>query len=58
MGKENRFAEKCPGERFALVESDSVGVVDTIADHKADVGFTGTVLALIPQNYPNSRKGR
>ncbi len=48
MGKENRFAEKCPGERFALVESDSAGVVDIIADHKADVGFTGTVLALIP----------
>lgn len=39
-----QFAKKCPGEQFKLVESDSAGVVDMIVDHKADVGFTGTVL--------------
>ena len=39
-----QFTEKCPGEQFKLVESDSAGVIDMIIDHKADVGFTGTVL--------------
>lgn len=39
-----QFTEKCPGEQFKLVESDSAGVVNMIVDHKVDVGFTGTVL--------------
>ena len=39
-----QFTEKCPGEQFKLVESDSAGVIKMIVDHKVDVGFTGTVL--------------
>lgn len=39
-----QFTERCPGEQFKLVESDSAGVVNMIVDHKVDVGFTGTVL--------------
>lgn len=39
-----QFTEKCPGEQFKLVESDSAGVINMIVDHKVDVGFTGTVL--------------
>lgn len=38
------FRESWPGERLKLFETDSGGVVDMILSHRADVGFTGTVL--------------
>lgn len=38
------FREKYPGEQLKVFETDSAGVVDMILTHKADVGFTGTVL--------------
>ena len=38
------FREEYPGEQLKVLETDSAGVVDMILSHKADVGFTGTVL--------------
>lgn len=38
------FREEYPGEQLKVFETDSAGVVDMILTHKADVGFTGTVL--------------
>ena len=38
------FREQYPGEQLKVFETDSAGVVDMILTHKADVGFTGTVL--------------
>lgn len=38
------FCEAYPGERLKVLESDSAGVIEMILAHKADVGFTGTVL--------------
>lgn len=39
-----RFNERYPGEQIKLMETHSRGVVDAITEHKADVGFTGTIL--------------
>ena len=39
-----RFRKEYPDEQLKLFETDSSGVVDMILSHKADVGFTGTVL--------------
>lgn len=39
-----RFRKEYPEEQLKLFETDSSGVVDMILSHKADVGFTGTVL--------------
>lgn len=39
-----RFRRLWPEERLKLFETDSGGVVEMIMSHKADVGFTGTVL--------------
>lgn len=39
-----RFRKDYPEEQLKLFETDSSGVVDMILSHKADVGFTGTVL--------------
>ena len=39
-----RFRKEYPEEQLKLFETDSSGVVDMIRSHKADVGFTGTVL--------------
>ncbi len=38
------FRKQYPEEQIKLFETDSGGVVEMIMDHKADVGFTGTVL--------------
>ena len=38
------FRREYPGEQLKVLETDSAGVVDMILSHKADVGFTGTVL--------------
>ena len=38
------FCGKYPGEKLKVFESDSGGVIDMILSHKADIGFTGTVL--------------
>lgn len=38
------FREEYPREQLKVMETDSAGVVDMILSHKADVGFTGTVL--------------
>lgn len=39
-----KFCARYPGERLKVFETDSGGVIDMILSHKADVGFTGTVL--------------
>ena len=38
------FCGKYPGEKLKVFETDSGGVIDMILSHKADIGFTGTVL--------------
>ncbi len=38
------FHKSYPTEQLKVLETDSAGVVDMILSHKADVGFTGTVL--------------
>lgn len=38
------FRKEWPEERLKVFESDSTGVVEMILSHKADVGFTGTIL--------------
>lgn len=38
------FSRAYPGEQLKVFETDSEGVVDLILSHKADIGFTGTVL--------------
>ena len=38
------FQKQYPDERLKLFETDSGGVVEMILSHKADIGFTGTVL--------------
>lgn len=39
-----RFRRNYPNEQLKLFETDSSGVVEMILSHRADVGFTGTVL--------------
>ena len=39
-----RFRKEYPEEQLKLFETDSSGVVEMILSHKADVGFTGTVI--------------
>lgn len=39
-----RFRKEYPEEQLKLFETDSSGVIDMILSHKADVGFTGTVI--------------
>lgn len=39
-----QFCREYPGEQLKLFETDSGGVVEMIVSHRADVGFTGTVL--------------
>lgn len=38
-----RFKEAYPEQQFKVTESDSAEVVELVANHSADVGFTGTV---------------
>lgn len=38
------FNEKYPGEQLAISESDSSQVAEEVAECRADIGFTGTVL--------------
>ncbi len=38
------FRKKYPDEKIKVLESDSAGVAEMIRTHKADVGFTGTVI--------------
>lgn len=38
------FRKEWPEEKLKVFESDSAGVVEMILTHKADVGFTGTML--------------
>lgn len=40
----SQFRKDYPEEQLKLFETDSGGVVEMILSHKADVGFTGTVL--------------
>ena len=37
-----RFREAFPGEKLKVFETDSAGVAEMIASHRADVGFAGT----------------
>ena len=46
-----RFRKEYPEEQLKLFETDSSGVVDMILSHKADVGFTGTVLEKVSCTY-------
>ena len=39
-----KFNEKYPGEQLRIREMDSAQVVEQVSEHKADIGFTGTVL--------------
>lgn len=39
-----KFNDKYPGEQLRIQEMDSAQVVERISEHKADIGFTGTVL--------------
>lgn len=38
------FCRAYPSEQIKVMESDSAGVVEMIRTHKADLGFTGTVI--------------
>ncbi len=38
-----KFKEAYPEQQFKVTESDSAEVVELVANHSADVGFTGTV---------------
>lgn len=38
------FRKRYPGEQFKLVETDSAGAIEEVANRSADIGFTGTVL--------------
>ena len=40
----SHFRKHYPDEQLKLFETDSSGVVEMILSHKADIGFTGTVL--------------
>ena len=39
-----KFRETYPDEQFRISENDSCGVVEQVAGHMVDIGFTGTVL--------------
>ncbi|MCB7304287.1 selenium metabolism-associated LysR family transcriptional regulator [Bariatricus massiliensis] len=39
-----RFSRQYPGEQFKMLEADSQQVVDKVASHMVEIGFTGTVL--------------
>lgn len=39
-----KFREAYPDEQFRISENDSCGVVEQVAGHMVDIGFTGTVL--------------
>ena len=39
-----KFNDKYTGEQLRIQEMDSAQVVEQISEHKADIGFTGTVL--------------
>lgn len=39
-----KFNDKYPGEQLRIREMDSAQVVEQVSEHKADIGFTGTVL--------------
>lgn len=39
-----KFNEKYPGEQLRIREMVSAQVVEQVSEHKADIGFTGTVL--------------
>lgn len=39
-----RYSEKFPDKQFYVTETDSARVVEQVAGHMADVGFTGTIL--------------
>ena len=38
------YSKRYPRSRFRVIDSDSAGVIEDIANHKADVGFVGTVI--------------
>lgn len=46
-----RFNERYPGEQLKIMETQSLGVVEKIAEHQVDIGFTGTVLEKKHCNY-------
>lgn len=46
-----KFREKHPKEQFRITESDSATVVQQVADHLVDIGFTGTVMDKKNCNY-------
>ena len=46
-----RFNEKYPGEQLKIMETHSLGVVEKIAEHQVDIGFTGTILEKKHCNY-------
>lgn len=39
-----RFSRQYPGEQFKMLEADSQKVVEKVASHMVEIGFTGTVL--------------
>lgn len=38
------FRERYPRERIKIIETDSAGAVEHVLEHRAEIGFTGTVL--------------
>lgn len=39
-----KFRERFPKEQFRIVESDSSTVIEQVASHLVDIGFSGTVI--------------
>ena len=39
-----KFRERFPEEQFRIVESDSSTVIEQVASHLVDIGFSGTVI--------------
>lgn len=38
-----RYSRQYPDKQFHVTETDSAGVIEQVAEHMADIGFTGTV---------------
>ena len=46
-----RYSRQFPDKQFRVTETDSADVVEQVAGHLVDIGFTGTALENKPCNY-------
>ena len=52
-----KFRERFPEEQFRIVESDSSTVIEQVASHLVDIGFSGTVIEKANCKYmPNTKE--